>query len=97
MRNGCYFKIVLAALFIIVVILVTKNRSTCDRNRPWEHRVNFEGEKREDRRKVETDLPCCKWDENLLGKDLDLAIIVLISIDDYSLLIPLIFISFTEE
>ena len=66
---------------------MAKNGSDCRADCQSKHRINPEDEEEEDRQRGKTALPCCKWDENLLSKDLDLAIIIPISIIDYILII----------
>ena len=73
MRSASYFKVIIFTLLLFVVILMIKNGGNYGGNRPSEHRNNFKDEGGKYKQEGESDLPCCKWDENLLGKYLDFA------------------------
>ena len=71
-----HYKVLLACLLSILVLLALKTGGNVYKRVSSMHSVSFNGENG-NVREGKTRLPCCKWDESVLGKKLIAAFLVL--------------------
>ena len=61
-------KLLIGCLLSILVLLALKTGDNVYKKVSSMHEVSFDGEEANAVRIAKTGLPCCKWDENVLGK-----------------------------
>ena len=72
-----HYKVLLACLLSILVLLALKTGGNVYKMVSSMHSVSFNGENGNVVREGKTRLPFCKWDESVLGKKLIAAVLVL--------------------